>query len=212
MRFHSLEQGSPEWETWRRKGIGASDAGVLLRTSPYNTPLGLWKEKTSRADPEESTFAMRRGNRLEPVARELYIKETGIQADPVCVSHDEYPWLLASLDGLSPWGEVVQEIKCPKITYHLWALEDQEFPDYYMAQMQQQLLITGASMAHYISYSEHSDMDISERLVIIEVEPNLEMQREILERAKYFWSCVQEDREPTDLLPDHYRVTTGLPA
>ena len=41
-----MEQKSEEWLDWRKKGIGSSDAPIIMGVSPWKTPFELWEEKT----------------------------------------------------------------------------------------------------------------------------------------------------------------------
>ena len=43
---HEGLQGSPEWLTYRRTHIMASDAPILMLESPYKTVRDLYLEKT----------------------------------------------------------------------------------------------------------------------------------------------------------------------
>ena len=37
-RIERLHQNTPEWHQWRRQGIGASDAPVIMGETPFKTP------------------------------------------------------------------------------------------------------------------------------------------------------------------------------
>ena len=45
-RIERLRQNTPEWHRWRRQGIGASDAPVIMGETPFKTPRTLWSIKT----------------------------------------------------------------------------------------------------------------------------------------------------------------------
>ena len=64
-----FQQGSEAWLDWRRGGVGASDAPAIMGVSPWMDVEALWLEKTGRATGRPSSFAMRRGQLLEPEAR-----------------------------------------------------------------------------------------------------------------------------------------------
>jgi putative phage-type endonuclease len=137
-----MEQGCPAWQAWRRGGIGSGDAGAVMGVSPWQTSRQLWEVLTGRALLPKPTYAMRRGLRLEPVARRLYERRTGRLMEPCCVLHERYDWLRASLDGLDLEGELVLEVKAPDATAHRLALSG-EVPAHYRPQVQHQLLVTG---------------------------------------------------------------------
>src|SRR5262249_277338 len=142
MKIINLDQHGPQWLKWRQEGIGGSDAAGIMGDSPWSSAGKVIQQKITGRGPEE-TARMTRGKILEPQAREKYQLLSGIGVRPVCVVHDEYEWLRASLDGLSEDGETVLEIKCPGPKAHYQALKG-VVPHYNRAQVQQQLLITGA--------------------------------------------------------------------
>ena len=107
-----LKQGTPEWHAWRHKGIGASDASVAI-SKRGRSGARLLEEKRASEPPEDSytNEAMDLGTELEPEARRRYNEKYGTKVRPVCVQSTQYPWLRASLDGLSDDGSLVVEIK-----------------------------------------------------------------------------------------------------
>lgn len=204
MRVIPLTQGTPAWLAWRRQGLGASDAGVLLgvaapgKPGPYKSPLQLWRELTGQAVPEEADYAMRRGQRLEKVARLLYEERTGRGMPPACVEHAELPWLRASLDGLDLFGETLLEIKCVRLEVHRLALSGQVHP-YHLAQVQHQLLASGAQVAHYWSYSENVRLGPKDQTALVEVAPDPDYQARLLAAARAFWECVTHRVPPAEV-------------
>jgi putative phage-type endonuclease len=114
-----FEQGTNEWLEWRNtpKGsLGGSDVSVLTGRNPFKTILQLWEEKSEIKAPEFSDAAKKRmaqGHTREPLAREEYIRRTGIYVRPVTLEHPHYPQFKASLDGITRDFRVVNEIKSP---------------------------------------------------------------------------------------------------
>jgi putative phage-type endonuclease len=197
MRYVRLGQGGAAWEAWRRGGIGSSDAAAVMGVSPWQTPRQLWEVLTGRAPPPQTTFAMRRGLRLEPVARRLYECRTGRLMEPCCVLHDRHDWLRASLDGLDLAGGVVLEIKAPDADTHRLALAG-EVPAHYRPQVQHQLLVSGARLLHYASYSENRAFGPQERLALVEVAPDPGYQARLLYAEWCFWGRVVLGHWPGD--------------
>lgn len=142
-----LVQGSPEWHEHRRKYRNASETPAVLGVSPWVTPYQLWMERTGRAEVKVNA-AMRRGSELEPVARTAYEKLTGHVIEPLVLVEGEYS---ASLDGITLAGDLIVEIKCPMKgrASQLWqAAEAKELPEHYGWQVQHQLMVAGAKLAH----------------------------------------------------------------
>ena len=182
MKIINHVQSSIEWLLWRQDRITATSASILMGLNRFKTLNDLWEEMLGIKPPEPLNDKMRRGQELEPIARDLFIKETGIEVTPICCEHDTEWWMAASLDGISQDHTIVCEIKCPKLKTHKEAI-DGIIPDYYYAQMQHQLFVTGASRVLYTSYHpEHS-----QKLFIKDIKPNQEFINELRERSKYFY-------------------------
>jgi len=148
-----LDQQTDEWRAWRGKGIGASDAAAIMHASPFKTPFQLWLEKTGRVQPKAQTRAMAHGNASEPVAREQFIKEQGIEIAPACFEYDDEPLIRASLDGWNEAERLVAEIKSPTSDErdHRKAKEG-HIPEYYWIQMQHQMAVADAKRGIYYSW------------------------------------------------------------
>lgn len=177
MRKINFEQGSEEWLNWRRSLLTATDAAILLGKSPYVTPYQGWQRKLGLIPEQKSTPAMERGHRDEPVARELFIKEYGINMIPCCVESETHPFIGASLDGISSCGEYILEVKSQRPV--------DKIPEMHMLQIQHQLLNTDgiAKKAFYVSHWDGINKTF-------EVYPDSEWQKEYLPKAKEFWKRV----------------------
>ena len=107
-----MKQNTKEWLKWRSQGIGASDAPIIMERSPWKTPYKLWLEKTTGQSDFQGNEATERGHALEDSARQCAEKQLSRLFLPHCKEHKKYPWMRASLDGLSMDKEIL-EIKCP---------------------------------------------------------------------------------------------------
>ena len=155
MRYQeiNLEQGTPAWLEWRHDGIGASDAATIMGKNPFKRAEKLLYEKRHRIN-EPSTAVMAEGSRLEPEARRAYQKQIGIEVEPLCIESIEYPWLRASLDGISSQRDHMVEIKCGKSA--MVQARRGKIPVYYYGQVQHQLMITGLEKIDYWCYRPES--------------------------------------------------------
>ena len=65
-----------EWLEYRRKGIGGSDAGIVMNTSPWATPLGLYHDKVGTEplikEDEGKNFIFAYGHFVEPFVAEYF--------------------------------------------------------------------------------------------------------------------------------------------
>ena len=64
-------QGSESWLSWRRSKVTATDAGIILGLNNFKDMHQLWQEKMGFIEPQPATESMKRGNLLEPYAREM---------------------------------------------------------------------------------------------------------------------------------------------
>lgn len=195
MRVVNLQQGTLEWREWRRGGIGGSDVAAILGLSPFEnaTRADLLREKLT-GEQRETNFSMRRGTRLEPIARRMYEDRTGINWPPLCGEDEHLGWPKVSLDGINDdWSEIV-EIKCANWKVHeLWL--HGLVPDYYLVQMQWQMMIVGCSRCHAVCFNNGSKFPPSAHLAYTVVVADAERQAELLQAAEEFWNEVCAARD-----------------
>jgi putative phage-type endonuclease len=184
-KIERLHQNTPEWHRWRGEGIGASDAPVIMGEAPFKTPKALWAVKTGRSKEDAAGPAARRGHALESFARRAYERRTGIQVEPLCLVHEEFDWMRASLDGLSFDGSTLVEIKCPLSLRDRAAAQEGRIPSQYQAQLQHQLEVSRAERAHYWSFHGTEGF-------LIEVHPDREYAKRLVEAEAEFWQRVKE--------------------
>ncbi|GAB3459483.1 YqaJ viral recombinase family nuclease [Actinophytocola sediminis] len=167
--------------------------------SPWATPYQVWLEKTGRADPEPdlaSLERMRWGTLLEPVLLAEWDERNpeyiltggaGLYADA------EYPWMLATVDGLA-WtpdqalAGVVEAKTGSHRTAMRWA--EGETPVYYVTQVQWYMRILGAPRAFVCALLDTSSY--VERVI----ERDDELITDLVEVAEEFWSLVEHDEPP----------------
>jgi len=188
-RIERLHQNTAEWHRWRRRGIGASDAPVIMGETPFKTPRTLWSIKTGRMQEGPAGPAARRGRDLERFARRAYERQTGIQVEPLCLVHQEFEWMRASLDGLSFDGTTLLEIKCPLSLRDRASAQEGRIPSQYHAQLQHQLEVSGADRAHYWSFHGSDG-------ILVEIRPDREYAKRLVEAEAAFWNLVKENRWP----------------
>jgi putative phage-type endonuclease len=150
MKILNLEPNTPEWESYRKSVIGASDCAAIMGCSPFQTALDVWNSKMGISN-QPVNAAMRRGTFSEPFARALFETYIGKKVTPCVVEHPKHPWLIASLDGLSQDHTLICEIKTPSKEVFEKGIRG-VIPDHYYIQMQAQLACTGLKICHYVLY------------------------------------------------------------
>jgi len=184
MKEIHLEQNTQEWLDYRRTRIGASDAPIIMGLSPWSTPYDLYKEKVEGIQ-KKQTWAMNRGKELEPAARELFEKTMLVEVKPKVVQSEVYPWMIASLDGISDDGKTLGEFKCPSsVSSHLKAMQG-EIPIYYQCQMQHQMCAVGPHIRRAIYWSYFGGEGEA-----IELERDDEFIKKMVEEEKKFMMCL----------------------
>jgi putative phage-type endonuclease len=195
VKLVTVKQNSRQWHDWRGKGLGASDAPAIMGESPYQSAFTLWGDKTGLIPREEpnafAVAAMKRGQDLEPVARELYEKRSGRVLEVLAAEHDQYEFVRASFDGIEVGTNHFVEIKCPGQAAHDEAKAGR-VPAYYYPQVQQQFLVSGAQSADYVSYRPGDETE----LVIIPIKPDGAYVNLLLVRLIQFWKYVQDKTPP----------------
>lgn len=165
----NFEQHSDEWFEMKRGKMSGSNADKIMSTRKNSyvdeliTQHFLW-----HIEPSYTSKDMQRGTDLEPVARELYEKETLTTVEEVgLITIDDYTCY--SPDGLVGDDGLI-EIKCRNAVIHKQILLSNEPHSADIDQLQFGLAITGRKWIDYV----HFNPDFVEglQLVIIRVYPD----------------------------------------
>lgn len=185
---YPIKQNSPEWLVWRKTHIGASDAPIILRESPWMKPIELYNQKISDEIVELDNFAVNRGKALEPYALEAVSKELGIELQPKVFVSDEIDYMAASIDGISEDGKTVVEIKCPgEKTMDL--ARQGIIPKHYEIQMHHQMKVLGVDSIFYYCYDGQDG-------VLMMCYRNEALISKIVEAEAYFYDCMKTKTPP----------------
>ncbi|MET4694437.1 lambda-exonuclease family protein [Endozoicomonas lisbonensis] len=195
MKQVNLEQRSKEWHDWRRCGVTASDAAVILGQSPYKSRWQLWAEKSGiLKEPDFSSNPhVQRGIDDEDDAR-IRMEEALGDAPllPVCGEWEQNPRLRASFDGITKDGIPV-ELKAPseKVYQEVKALKDQsEGYRRAFAQVQFQMLVADAPRCWLCFY--RNGMPILPACI----NRDEHLIQQLRQEAESFWQLVEEGDEP----------------
>lgn len=202
MRKIDFDQGSDAWLAWRRGLLTATDAPMLMGASPYVTPYKGWQRKVGQIPEQQETEPMRRGKRDEPIAREWFNKEYGLEMEPCCVESDIYNYIGASLDGLSKCGRYLLEIKSNGDQYHFGL--NHGLPDFHNMQMQHQFLASDLTpeMGFYLSWNKSGP-------IVKEVKIDHEWLKNYTIQAKEFWRRIVFFDPPSMTNKDYKDMTTN---
>jgi len=154
------------------------------------TPYEVFLLLTKRLEPPVPNDAMRRGLELEVPARLAFEARTGLLVEPCTREHPEYPFLRASLDGITLDGTEIVELKVPgRATFEALRTAG-EIPPHYYWQIQQQLAVSGAARCHLWIYAPGEDG------LLVSIVAHPEAIARLIARAREVWTCVETDNPP----------------
>ena len=140
-----------DWLSYRKLGIGGSDASVVCGINRYKSPVELWMEKTDQLPYQEAGEAAYWGTQLEALVRTEFTKRTGIEVKQIkqLLQSEEHPFMLANLDGVCEvpdFGTCIFEAKTAS-AYKAGEWED-AIPDEYALQLAHYMAVTGYKGAY----------------------------------------------------------------
>ena len=198
-----------QWQQLRGKGIGGSDAGIVMNVSQYRTPYELWEEKTGKAKKEFITNeAIEKGNALEPIMFNLFktlysSKYEVIDTKDISLSSKQFPFLRANLDGAlinkQTGQKGVLEIKSTTIRnasmLKKWQKDD--LPITYYFQVLHYLYVTGFDFAIVYAILDIPWANKQETRIIEMYKEDLEADIEYLIKTElWFWDKVKTNTPP----------------
>ena len=190
------ESKKAEWLEKRRHYITGTDAGKLIGVSPFGGIFDVWLDKTGRAEPLAETPAMKAGKSFETnILKDFYAVETDCKLEHVdgyqLITCDEFPRLGASLDGWNHSLGIPVDAKNIRFRDEKWGeAYTSDFPEYYKAQLQVQMMVTGATFAHLAVMFSGQDF------FIYSMEYDEDMAQKILDASDEFWPYVERDKMP----------------
>jgi len=154
MKIVKLIQSTPEWHQHRAQHLNASDTPAMLGCSSYKTRAELVHEVATGLVPEVDAATQKRfddGHRYEALARPLAEKIVGDELYPCVGTEGKFS---ASFDGITLLEETIFEHK--SLNDALRAVmrdgcRGQDLPLQYRAQMEHQLMVSGADRALFMA-------------------------------------------------------------
>jgi putative phage-type endonuclease len=189
---------TPEDIARRKKFVTATDTPALMGLSPWRNAADVFMDKTQDVV-FQGNDATEAGNLLEPSVSTWAETQLGKLIGGGWMQH-ENGLIGATLDQMTYMNEPV-ECKTSGIvgpgSPHQWGAEyTDEIPDYYLVQVQTQLLVTGAARAFVPAL-------IGGRgFCMYVVNENRDLQAAISATAEEFWTnCVIPRRPPNNVKP-----------
>lgn len=192
-----------EWLAARNTGIGASDIGGVLGlpgVGRRSSPLKVFMEKTGLLESEDLSDieAIEWGHEMEPVIARRYRARTGRPIELgrrgryQVLRSKQYPWALCSLDFWTADNDTGERRPLEVKNVSAFMAEDwlDGTPDYYHAQVQQQILITGKPLATSACCIGGN------RLAWCDVPRDEQMIRKIIFHGELMWKRILERTPP----------------
>jgi putative phage-type endonuclease len=134
-----------DWLSYRKLGIGGSDAGAICGLNPYSTAMSVFTDKTGSDIDCYDNEAMRQGRDLENYVAERFTEATGLKVRRVnaIYYHEQYPHMLANVDRMVVGDIIGLECKTTNIlNADKW--KDGDVPAHYQIQCHHYMAVTGA--------------------------------------------------------------------
>jgi putative phage-type endonuclease len=171
----------------RRKGLGATDAAVVLGLSPYKTPYELYLEKMGRKEDEailpESCLRLRHAHE-ETIAREYaFQKEVKLKRVNKTIIHKQLPFMLCNLDRVVIGQKKIIECKSSTGWKRAeWGETGSDIaPIQYLIQVQHQYACTNYETADIAALIDSDDFRILPQV------RNEKIIKKIEEACEHFW-------------------------
>lgn len=180
-----------KWLEERKHYITGTDIGAIMGICPASwnvNALTVYLDKKGLGEPFVETEAMRWGLKLEAVILKDYAERMNCRLVNVdgydLKTNDEFPRLACSLDG---WN---MDLNIPVDAKNICYLDSSKwgesgtdmFPDYYKAQLQVQMMVMNAPMAHLaVLFS-------GQKFRVYQMEYNQELADAIVRTAEDFWN------------------------
>jgi len=203
MSFDHSHEKPEGWHEERRKGIGGSDANIIMGAGFYSKDpegalLKLWEEKTGKREPEDlsDNLPVRIGQVTEDLNREWFWRATGHEVTDANVrfwSDAEMPKAHAEVDGMTHTPESGEPciLECKHIT--VFKGVDEAIQNW-MPQAHHNMRVAG------VGHAAFSILQDNNKHTMFEVEYDGEYGEALLQAEIDFWSCVIEDRAPVAIV------------
>jgi putative phage-type endonuclease len=179
----------------RKKGIGASEAGIVMGLNANVSPYQLWLIKTGRAEPDDLSEIPQVywGSVHEAEIANHYAKIMNCKVRRVTntLFHKEHSFMLCHLDRKIENMSKVLECKFAMFARDDWGLSGTDIvPLPYIVQVQYQLAVTGYAEADLAVLIGGYDFRV------YHFKRDEELIAKIIEEVSAFWKCVETDTPP----------------
>ncbi len=198
-----------EWLSYRRRGIGGSDAAAICGVNPWRGPLSVYLSKIGEAPDVDANEAMEWGTELEDTIAKVFSRRTQqkVKRCNMILQHNDHDFMLANVDRFTlddeegEWG--VLEVKnVGEYRREDWA--DGAVPEYYEIQGQHYMAVTGAN------YVWFAPLIGGNKMQPVKVMRNERLITSLIKIEREFWHLVETRTPPP--IDDSVEATKVLKA
>ena len=180
-----------DWLSFRRKGIGGSDAAAIMGMSPFCTKRDLYYDKLGIqpvVDEEEDNWVAKEvGHRLEDLVAEIFSRKTGLKVYPVrkMFRHPLYPFMLADVDFFIDFPDGTKGIlECKTTNYNCqnkWA--NDSTPVNYEYQGRHYMAVMNIDRMYFACLYGNNENEFFIRYI----ERDMDIEEDLIAEEEYFW-------------------------
>lgn len=190
-----------DWLSYRRKGIGGSDAAAIMGMSPFCTKRDLYYDKCgiqAVMDEEEDNWVAKEvGHRLEDLVAEIFSRKTGLKVYPIrkMFRHPLYPFMLADVDFFIEFPDGSTGIlECKTTNYNCqskWA--NDSTPVNYEYQGRHYMSVMNINKMYFACLYGNNENEFFIRYM----ERDLDIEEDLIAEEEFFWKeNVEKGVEP----------------
>ena len=179
-------------KTWRKKGIGGSDAAAVLNLSPFRTKRDLYYDKTDTncvfSDEDDNWVAKQVGHCLEDLVAQIFAKKTGYRVwqEKKMFYHPLYKCMIADVDYMFETPEGLIGILECKTGHYLaqdkWA--GNVVPIHYEYQTRHYMAVLNVNVVYIACLFGNNEADFVYR----RIERDLDIEEMLINAECDFWN------------------------
>lgn len=188
--LNAPKQGTEDWLNWRKQGITATEAGLIMHPSKYGSGLTVYTDKLglTTQDQSDPDGFMEWGHRIEDLLVSKFMEQHPDFKDCTQGRLYQRDWAKCSLDAQAYTADgtpVIIECKTGQ-NESKWS----PIPEKYYAQVQWQMYVTGIRKAYF------SVLICGHQWFEREVEYSETYVEELKRKCFYIWDCIQNKTRP----------------
>lgn len=180
---NTKDMSREDWLTFRKMGIGGSDAAAVCGLNKYKSPIGVWMDKLGKSEERPDNEAMRVGRDLEDYVAKRFQEATGKKVrrknQMMCGDGDD-SFMLANVDRVIVGENALLECKTAN-AYGAQRWADGQCPAEYEIQCMHYMAVTGADRVYLACLIMGIDF------VIRVIERDEEMIQNLKDIERRFW-------------------------